>query len=93
VARDTVSALARESGLVAATGPAGTALVFGDLLMHASPGNLSPYDRRIFSLILNPVGNTQTSFARPDHKHHRDLTPVQALADDCLLEPAPVAAG
>ncbi len=57
--------------------------------MHASPGNLSPYDRRIFSLILNPVANAQTRFERPDHKHHRDLTPVTPLADDCLLSQVP----
>ncbi len=84
VERDRVRALVHETGLVAATGPAGTALIFGDLLVHASPGNISPYDRRIFSLILNPVANAQTRFERPDHKHHRDLTPVVPLADDCL---------
>ena len=89
VERDRVRALAHETGLVAATGPAGTALIFGDLLVHASPGNISPYDRRIFSLILNPVANAQTRFERPDHKHHRDLAPVLPLADDCLLAPVP----
>ena len=89
VDRERVAALAAEGGLAAATGPAGTALIFGDLLVHASPGNISPYDRRIFSLILNPLSNAQTSQARPDHKHHRDLSPVAALADDCLLAPVP----
>ncbi len=89
VARDRVRTLAHETGLVAATGPAGTALIFGDLLVHASPGNISPYDRRIFSLILNPVANAQTRVERPDHKHHRDLTPVVPLADDCLLARIP----
>ena len=89
VERDRVRALAHETGLAAATGPAGTALIFGDLLVHASPGNISPYDRRIFSLILNPVANAQTRFERPDHKHHRDLTPVVPLADDCLLARIP----
>ena len=85
VERDRVRALSSETGLVAATGPAGTALIFGDLLVHASPGNISPYDRRIFSVILNPVANAQARFERPDHKHHSDLTPVVPLADDCLL--------
>ena len=88
VERDTVSALAAERGLVAATGPAGTALIFGDCLVHASPANLSPWDRRIFSLIVNPVSNALTRHQRPDHKHHRDLSPVRPLADDCLLAPA-----
>jgi ectoine hydroxylase len=88
VERDTVSRLAAERGLVAATGPAGTGLIFGDILVHASPPNLSPWNRAIFSLILNPVSNAQTHKQRPDYKHHRDFTPVRPLADDCLLAAA-----
>jgi ectoine hydroxylase len=52
---------------------------------------MSPWDRRIFSLILNPVSNQQTTFKRPDHQHHRDFSPVVPLADDCLLAGARVA--
>ncbi len=89
VDRDRVTALADAGGLTAATGPAGTALIFGDLMVHASPGNISPYGRRIFSLILNPLSNAQTRRQRPDHKHHRDLSPVAPLADDCLLVAVP----
>src|SRR5689334_1375999 len=37
VGRDTVARLAAERGLVSATGPAGTALIFGDSLVHGSP--------------------------------------------------------
>ena len=88
VEREAVSALAAEGGMIAATGSAGTGLIFGDTLLHASPPNLSPWDRRIFSLILNPVSNALTRFQRPDHKHHRDLSPVEPLADDCLREAA-----
>jgi len=89
VDRETVSRLAAEGGLVSATGEAGTALIFGDCLVHGSPPNMSPWDRRIFSVILNPVANAQTRFARPDYKHDRDFTPVAPLADDCLrLRPA-----
>jgi ectoine hydroxylase len=40
---------------------------------------MSPWDRAIFSLILNPVSNAYTKTARPDYKHHQDLTPVTAL--------------
>lgn len=54
-------------------------------MVHGSPSNMSPWDRAIFSLILNLVANAQTAFARPEFKHHTDFTP---LADDCLLEPA-----
>ncbi len=80
----TVVALIAEGGIVSAKGPAGTALIFGDLLVHGSPPNLSPWDRRIYSTILNPVANALTQHQRPEHQHHRDLTPVEALGDDCL---------
>jgi ectoine hydroxylase len=84
VERDVVARLTAAGGLFAATGPAGTGLVFGDSLVHSSPSNLSPWDRRIFSLIVNPVANAYTNDARPDWKHHRDLTPIEPLDDDCL---------
>lgn len=84
VERDSVSELVEQGGLVAATGPAGTGLIFGDSLVHASPGNLSPWHRSIFSVILNPVSNALTKYGRPDYKHHRDLTPLAPLSDDCL---------
>jgi ectoine hydroxylase len=82
VDNQTVAKLAEAGGLVSATGPAGTALIFGDCLVHGSPPNMSPWDRRIFSLILNPVENAQTRFARPDYKHGRDFTSVVALGED-----------
>jgi ectoine hydroxylase len=46
---------------------------------------MSPWDRSIFSVILNPIANAQTRFARPDYKHHRDFAPVVPLAEDCLV--------
>lgn len=81
---DVVRPLAERGGLYCPKGPAGTVLIFGDALVHGSPANMSPWDRRIFSLILNPVRNRQTTFARPDHQHHRDFTPVTSL-DEPLL--------
>ena len=86
VDKETVARLVEDGGIVSATGPAGTALIFGDCLVHGSPPNLSPWHRRIFSLILNPVSNAYRREQRPDHQHHRDLAPVTVLGDDCLLE-------
>ncbi len=82
VANDTVAELVAEGGLVTAKGPPGTGVIFGDCLVHGSPANYSPWPRRIFSLILNPVSNAATRARRPDHQHHRDLTPVTPLAED-----------
>ena len=87
VDRETVTDLIADGGITPALGPPGTALIFGDLMVHGSPGNMSPWDRAIFSLILNPVANAQTALARPEHKHHTDFSPVVPLADDCLLAP------
>ncbi len=87
VAPDVVKPLATRGGLYCPKGLPGTVLIFGDSMVHSSPPNMSPWDRRIFSLILNPVRNRQTKFGRPDHQHHRDFTPVQSLDASFLAEP------
>ena len=81
---DRVREMANHGGIVAAKGRPGTVLLFHDTLIHGSPNNMSPWDRSIFSLIVNPVSNAFTAPTRPDYKHHRDLTPVEPVADDCL---------
>ena len=81
----TVQTRVAQGGLFSAKGPAGTGLIFGDCMIHGSPVNMSPWDRRIFSLIVNSVTNALRHHRRPDHKHHRDLIPIVPLADDCLL--------
>jgi ectoine hydroxylase len=85
VDRESVARLIAEGDILSAKGPAGTVLIFGDLVVHGSPPNMSPWHRRIYSLILNPVANAYTKSARDDHQHRRDLTPVAPLADDCLV--------
>jgi len=81
---DRVRDMANCHGIVSATGRPGTVLIFRDTLIHGSPNNMSPWDRAIFSLIVNPVSNAFTAPTRPDYKHHRDLTPVVPVSDDCL---------
>ena len=73
-----VGPLAEAGGLYAPKGPPGTVLIFGDTMVHGSPANMSPWARRIFSLILNPVANRQTSYGRAEHLHHRSFQPVNA---------------
>ncbi len=68
VAPEVVKPLAARGGLYCPKGPPGTVLIFGDTMLHSSPPNMSPWDRRIFSLILNPVRNHQTTFGRPEHQ-------------------------
>jgi ectoine hydroxylase len=80
-----VGPLAERGGLVCPKGPAGTMLIFGDAMVHASPPNMSPWPRRIFSLIVNPVSNRQTTFRRPAHIHDRDFTPLIARDQPLLV--------
>ena len=77
VGPDVVASLAQRNALVCPKGPPGTMLMFGDSVVHASPPNMSPWPRRIFSLIVNPVSNRQRSQRRADHLHHRDTTPLR----------------
>lgn len=84
--RETVSRLAEEGGCVAPTGPAGSVLMFSSLLVHASPPNISPFGRTIVYLSLCHVDNHIRAFNREEWIAHRDFTPIEALADDCLEE-------
>lgn len=81
-----VRELADEGGCVAPTGPPGSVLLFSSLLVHASPANISPYDRTIAYLSLCHVDNHIRAFNREEWIAHRDFTPITALEDDCLSE-------
>ena len=82
----TVRALAERGGIVAPTGPAGSMLMFHCTIVHASPPNMSPWDRSIVYLSLNRTDNAIRRFSRPAYIAHRDFTPIEPLADDSLLE-------
>ncbi|OAB55061.1 proline hydroxylase [Phormidium willei BDU 130791] len=84
--RATVTRLAEQGGIVAPTGPAGSILLFHGNLVHASPSNISPWDRTIVYLSLCHVDNHIRKFTRKEWIAHRDFTPIQPLADDCLAE-------
>ena len=83
--RATVTRLADEGGIVAPTGPAGCVLMFHSTLVHASPPNISPWSRTIVYLSLCEVTNHIRKFTRKDWIAHRDFTPIEPLADDCLM--------
>lgn len=84
--KKTVRAMADKHGIVAPTGPAGSVLMFHCNLVHASPPNISPWDRTIVYLSLCEVSNHIRSFKRPEWIAHRDFTPIEPLDDDCLSE-------
>ena len=83
-----VTELVKEGGIVAPTGKAGGLLMFHGNLVHASPPNISPFGRVIVYLSLCHVDNHIRRFSRPEWIAHRDFTPIEPLADDCLLAPS-----
>jgi ectoine hydroxylase len=89
---DTVRSLANRGGIVAPTGPAGSMLMFHCNLVHASPANMSPWDRTIVYLSLNRTDNPIKQFKRPEYIAHRDFTPIITGPDDMLAAMAAVRA-
>jgi ectoine hydroxylase len=79
-----VARLAEQGGIVAPKGPPGSILMFHCNLVHASPGNISPYNRTIVYLSLCEVENRIRQFKRPEWIAHRDFAPIRSLDDDCL---------
>ncbi len=84
IGKQQINALCEQGECVAPTGPAGSVLVFSSLLVHASPPNISPYNRTIVYLSLCHVDNHIRSFKRDEWVAHRDFTPIIPMADDCL---------
>jgi ectoine hydroxylase len=80
----------RRGGIVSPLGPAGSMILFHSCLVHASSSNLSPWNRVSVYLSLCAVGNHIRRFKRPEYIAHRDFTPIECLADDCLLREPPV---
>ena len=84
--RATITRLAERAGIVAPTGAPGCMLLFHGNLVHASPPNISPFGRTIVYLSLCAVSNHIRRFKRAAWIAHRDFTPIEPLADDCLQE-------
>jgi len=75
----------KQGGIVSPLGPAGSMILFHSCLLHASSSNLSPWHRVSVYLSLCAVSNHIRRFKRPEYIAQRDFTPIQCLADDCLL--------
>ncbi len=81
----TITELVGRHGMYAAKGPAGSGLFFHCNLVHGSGSNMSPWDRVIVYISVCHVDNHIRRFKRPEWIAHRDFTPIECLADDCLL--------
>src|SRR5580692_3158948 len=82
----TITRLVDADGIVAPTGKPGAVLMFHGNLVHASTANITPYPRKIVYLTLCAVSNHIRKPTRPEWIAHRDFTPIEAVADDALLQ-------
>ncbi len=80
----TIGALVERNGMIAAKGSPGSALFFHGNIVHGSGSNMSPWDRVIVYISLCRVDNHIRRFKRAEWIAHRDFTPIECLADDCL---------
>jgi ectoine hydroxylase len=80
-----VGPIARERGIVAPKGPAGSVIFAHTNIVHGSGRNYSPWRRALISLTINAVSNATQSSCRPDHIVPSDRTPLVPLGEDCLL--------
>jgi len=82
---DTIRQLVDEGGITAPKGGPGSALFFHGCLVHGSTSNMSPWDRWVVYVTANRTDNAIRQFKRPEYIAHRDFTPIELEADDCLL--------
>jgi ectoine hydroxylase len=79
--KDTLASMIRGHGIESIKGPKGSVLIFDACLVHSSPPNLSPFDRRMMFLSYNGTKNipVPTGERRPDFivsRDHRALVPA-----------------
>lgn len=76
---------AREKGIVAPQGPAGSVIFAHTNILHASGPNMSPWGRTLMSLTINALDNQTRGSRRPDYIVPSDRTTLEPLEEDCLL--------
>jgi ectoine hydroxylase len=79
-----VSEMADEYGIVPLMGPPGTAIFFDCLTIHGSAPNISPWPRRIIYCNYIPASCHELQPLRAWFHCDTAVTPLTALADDCL---------
>ena len=86
---ETVTDQVSRGGIIAPTGPAGSAIFMHVNTLHGSTANLSPWPRRMITLTYNAMSNKATSpSTRSKHIVYddRDLPALVPLHANCLEE-------
>jgi hypothetical protein len=84
LSEEQLSIFARRYGLFAPKGPAGSVVFFDPNVIHGSPSNISPSDRRMLIVTYNAVNNAPGASprSRPDFLVGRTTTPLVSVAGD-----------
>jgi len=82
-----VASLAALRGIVAPKGPPGTILFFDCNIVHASPANISPMDRRIVFITYNSIANAPRNIKRPAFLVNQNTSPLEQLTCTEFIEP------
>ncbi|MHC5762949.1 phytanoyl-CoA dioxygenase family protein, partial [Nostoc sp.] len=85
--RELVGDLVMKYGIYSIKASAGSVLLFDSNIVHASPSNISPFDRAVVIVTYNSIENIPLPVAnpRPDFLVSRDYRPVEPLSEDALL--------
>lgn len=77
---------ADKKGIVSAKGTVGSVLFFHGNLFHASPNNVSPWDRDTLIVTYNSIENALPEIGnpRPDFLANRDFSAIEPLPSDAL---------
>jgi ectoine hydroxylase len=84
---ESVSQLVNRFGIAAPKGPCGSVLFFHSNLVHASPNNISPFNRSIAFATYNSIENIPLTagLRRPDFLCSQDYRPLVTVSDSSLL--------
>ena len=83
---ETLSDLAREHGIEAIMGPAGSVLFMNMTVVHGSTINITPLRRVILYLNVSTVDNRGETYERPEYYAARDFSPIEAAGENCLRD-------
>lgn len=82
--KDELTRLISERGIVCPKAKAGSLLIFDSNIVHASPPNITPFERTMLIYTYNHVDNAppESKRRRPEFLASSDTRPLQPLTDD-----------
>ncbi|MEH1900560.1 MAG: phytanoyl-CoA dioxygenase family protein [Nostoc sp.] len=85
--QELVADLVLKYGIFSIKALAGSVLLFDSNLVHASPSNISPFERAVVIVTYNSVENIPLPMSnrRPEFLVSRDYRPIEPLSEDALL--------